>query len=86
MCNSFQSWHGGGAYSFVGDTFRAQLQIGSSLWPDRPIESHAEAFYHLAKVLAMDSSVDGVSVVPSTYRQDSFIIALDLEKANSSAF
>jgi hypothetical protein len=85
MSNSCQSWHGNGAYSFASDTFRAQLQIGSNLWPDRPLESHAECFYQLSKTLAMHSSLDGVSIVPNQYKMDQFIIALDLEKAVSSA-
>jgi hypothetical protein len=81
MCNSFQSWHGTGNYNFASDSFRAQLQIGSSLWPDRPLESHAECFYQLSKTLAMHSSLDGVSIIPNQYKWDNFIIALDLEKA-----
>jgi hypothetical protein len=85
MCNSFQSWHGSGNYNFQSDTFRAQMQIGSQLWPDRPLESHAECFYQLSKCLAMHSSLDGVSIIPPRYKADSFIIAIDLERCASIA-
>jgi hypothetical protein len=85
MCNSFQSWHGSGAYSFPADTFRAQLQIGSSLWPDRPLESHEECPTSSRKTLAMHSSLDGVSINPPTYKTDSFIIGLDLEQCTQSS-
>jgi hypothetical protein len=84
MCNSFQSWHGTGDYNFQRDTFRAQLAIGANLWPDRPLESHADCASQLFKTLAMHSSLDGVAITGPQYRSDSFIIALDLEKCASS--
>ena len=36
--------------------FETQLQLGSKLYPEYPIRSHAEAFYQLRKALGIQSS------------------------------
>ena len=62
QCNSFQSWHGNGAYNFTNDSFRIQMSVGGSLlFPDRPMESHAEAYYQLSKALDHHASMDSCS-------------------------
>ena len=37
------------------DEFEFQLQIGSKLFPEYPVRSHAEAYYQLRKTLGMQS-------------------------------
>jgi hypothetical protein len=83
QCNSFQNWHGSTTYNFTNDSYRAQLAIGPNLWPDRPIESNAEAASQLSKLLAHHSSLDGTSITPATYRLQSFIMGWDLTKAGA---
>ena len=76
--NVFSSWHGdlsdtGGipgdqpAYSFTRDEFRYQIQLGSQLFPNTAIRSHAESYYHLQKCVGELSSGVGVSTGPVSY-------------------
>jgi hypothetical protein len=92
--NNYISWHGkanknvyGASNPYVpnyGEGFRFQLQTGAMVFPDLPITSHTEAFYQLSKSLAMQSHNEGVSIPPSEYLGQNFILALDLEKMYSS--
>jgi hypothetical protein len=78
------SWHGAGAYNFTEDTFRLQAAIGPLLFPETPLQSHGECAYQLSKVMAMHSSVEGMSISPFRYKSDEFIVGLDLERMSSS--
>ena len=61
--------------------FEFQLQIGSKLYPEYPIRSHAEAFYQLRKMLGiLSSSVHNFDINACSFRNDRFIIAIDTEK------
>ena len=71
-------------YSFARDTFSAQLAVGSTLYPDYPIQSIGEAHYHLSKVLAHHSNLNGLAITPVSYRSDGFIMGIDLEKMSGS--
>ena len=55
---------------------RPSFILGPQLWPDQSIQSHAEAYYQLSKVLQHHASLDGTSITPNTYRLQSFIIGL----------
>ena len=67
--------------------FEMQLQIGSSLYPEYRIRSHAEAYYNLKKTLGIRSNVvhnfdiDGIE-----YRRDKFIIGIDTERVLEAGF
>jgi hypothetical protein len=64
-----------------------QLQIGSKLYPEYPIKSHAECFYSLRKALGVQANnmhsidIDGVS-----YRDNRFIVGFDTERLLGLAF
>ena len=92
--NLFSSWHGdlsatGGipgdqvAYDFTRDEFRYQIQLGSQLYPNTAIRSHAESYYHLQKCVGELTSGVGVSTGP-TYRSTNFHLATDFEKVAST--
>ena len=74
--NMFSSWHGdlsatGGipgdqpAYAFDRDEFRYQIQLGSQLYPNTAIRSHAESYYHLQKCVGELTSGVGVRTGPT---------------------
>ena len=57
------------------------IQIGSKLYPEYPIRSHAEAFYQLTKCLGIQASdIHNVDINTSQYHAHKFIIGIDLEK------
>ena len=61
--------------------FEAQLQLGSKLYPEYPIRSHAEAFYQLRKTLGVQSSsLHNFDIDSHEYRTSKFIWATDMEK------
>ena len=73
----------GGAYNAYdsGREFEFQLQIGSKLFPEYPIRSHAEAYYQLRKALGVQSSaVHAFDISSKEYRSDKMILGIDTEK------
>ena len=61
--------------------FQAQLQLGSKLYPEYMIRSHAEAYYNLRKCLGHKSNdVHSIDVSSHEYRTCKFIWATDMEK------
>ena len=92
--NTFLSWHGRQAvaaeygapapYRPAGDNFRTQLAIGPLVWPQYPASSHSELMYMAQKALALDSSVDGLSIPPVEWRGVSHFEVWDLEKSNGT--
>ena len=70
------------------DEFELAAQIGSQTFPDgNPIRSHAEAYYQLRKALGVQSStVHSFDISPQEYRDDRFVMALDLEKSLGASF
>jgi hypothetical protein len=92
--NLFASWHGaeGDAdwlpgtkptYSFNRDTFRFQVQLGSQLYPQVPIQSFAESYYQLQKCVGTLTTGVGIASGP-TYRSTNFHAAIDFEKVGST--
>ncbi len=57
------------------------IQIGSKIFPEYPIRSHAEAFYQLTKCLGVQASdIHNLDINASQYHFHKFIIGIDLEK------
>ena len=92
--NLFSSWHGHEDSScfFPGkkpkydagrDEFRYQVQVGSQLYPNVPIRSHAESYLQLQKCVGELTTGVGVSTGP-TYRSTNFHVAIDFEKLSST--
>jgi len=57
------------------------IQIGSKLFPEYPVRSHAEAFYQLTKALGIQASdLHNLDISPVQYHTHKFIMGIDLEK------
>lgn len=74
----------GAIYSHIHEPdgeFKFQIQIGSKLYPEYPIQSHSEAFYQLKKTLGVQSSdVHSFDISSRDYRDNKLILAIDTEK------
>jgi hypothetical protein len=93
--NLFSSWHGNAAgdgdwlpgtkptYDYNKDTFRFQVQLGSQLYPQVPIQSFAESYYQLQKCVGALTTGVGIASGP-TYRSTNFHCAVDFEKVGST--
>jgi hypothetical protein len=67
--------------------FEMQLQIGSSLYPEYRIRSHAEAYYNLKKTLGIRSNaVHNFDITGIEYRIDKFIMGIDTERVLEAGF
>jgi hypothetical protein len=67
--------------------FEFQLQIGSKLFPEYPIRSHAEAYYQLKKTLGVQASaVHNFDVSAVEFRDHKFILGTDCEKVLDAGF
>jgi len=65
--------------------FEAQLQLGSKLYPEYPIRSHAEAYYQLRKSLGVQSSsVHNFDINAHDYKTWKFVWGTDMEKVLES--
>jgi hypothetical protein len=64
-----------------------QLSIGSKLYPEYPIKSHAECFYNLRKSLGVQAnSLHAVDIKGNEYRNNKFVVGFDTEKMLGLAF
>lgn len=73
-------------HNLLGD-FEFQLQIGSFLFPEYRIRSHAEAFYNLQKTLGIRSnSMHNFDISGDEYRRDKLILGIDTEKILEAGF
>eukprot|EP00972_Heterocapsa_arctica_P057221 8443076-Heterocapsa_arctica.AAC.1 len=61
--------------STLADEFQMWLQIGSNKFPEYPINSASEAYYHLRKAVG-----DHMFIYNRWYRTSKNIIGLDTEK------
>ncbi len=67
--------------------FEFTLQIGSKLFPEYPIRSHAEAYYQLKKTLGVQASaVHNFDITATEYRDHKFVIGTDCEKVLDAGF
>jgi hypothetical protein len=67
--------------------FEMQLQIGSKLYPEYPMRSHAEAYYQLRKTLGHASSnLHSFDITSHEYRDHKMIMAIDTERVLEAGF
>ena len=67
--------------------FEFQLQLGSKLFSEYPIRSHAEAFYQLRKTLGVQSStLHNFDIDSHEYRNWKFILGIDMERVLEAGF
>ncbi|MFM7985032.1 MAG: hypothetical protein ACKPKO_37505, partial [Candidatus Fonsibacter sp.] len=67
--------------------FEFHMQIGSKLYPEYPIRSHAEAYYQLRKTLGLHyAPYHGTDITGWSYRGSKFIIGIDTEKVLDAGF
>ena len=77
---------GGQNYSSNGE-FEFQVQLGSKLYSEYPIRSHAEAYYQLRKTLGVQASnVHSFDIDAREYRNNKFILAIDFERIIEAGF
>ncbi len=63
------------------ETQHLQVQIGSKLFPEYPIKSHAEAFYSLRKALGIQANnLHSIDIDGNGYRNNKFIVGVDTGK------
>jgi len=89
VCNDF--WHpmddGNGTTPYNFDKeLEIQIQIGSKLYPEYPIRSIAEAYYQLRKTIGIHFGNEQMNIHPKGYRENTFIVGIDLEKVLGAAF
>ena len=72
----------------VGEKFsHFQLQIGSKLFPEYPIKTHAESFYSLCKALGIQANnLHSIDMEGNEYRNNKFIVGIDTEKLLGLSF
>ena len=64
-----------------------QLQIGSKLFPEYPIKTHAEAFYSLRKALGIQANnLHSIDMDGNEYRCNKFVVGIDTEKLLGLSF
>ena len=64
-----------------------QLQIGSKLFPEYPIKTHAEAFYSLRKAVWIQANnLHSIDIDGNEYRNNKFIVGIDTEKLLGLSF
>ena len=64
-----------------------QLVIGSKLYPETGIRSHAECFYNLRKALGVQAiALHSVDIKGDDYRDRKFVVGFDTEKMLGLAF
>jgi hypothetical protein len=67
--------------------FEFQLQIGSKLFPEYPVRSHAEAYYQLKKTLGVQASaVHNFDISAVEFRDHKFVLGTDCEKVLDAGF
>jgi len=67
--------------------FEYHMQIGSKLYPEYPIRSHAEAYYQLRKTLGHQSStIHNFAITAGKYKSTKFVLGIDTEKVLEAGF
>ena len=63
------------------------LQIGSKLYPEYAISSHAECFYNLRKSLGVQANhLHSLDIKGCEYRNNKFVVGFDTEQMLGLAF
>ena len=64
-----------------------QLMIGSKMYPEYPIRSHAQFFYTLRTSLGVQAnSLHAVDIKGNEYRNHNFVVGFDTEQMLGLAF
>ena len=64
-----------------------QLMIGSRMYPEYPIRSHATCFHNLRKALGVQAnSLDALDIKGNAYRNNKFIAGFDTESMLGLSF
>jgi hypothetical protein len=64
-----------------------QLMMGSNMYPEYPLHSHAECFYNLRKSLGVQAnSLHAVDIKGNEYRNTKFVVGFDTERMLGLAF
>ena len=69
-----------------GEIADFQVQIGSKLFPEYPIRSHAEAYYQLRKTLGKHDQHNSFDITQHEYRMRKFIMGIDMEKVLEAGY
>ena len=78
--SSLNKWDASGE---IGDF---QIQIGSKLFPEYPIRSHAEAYYQLRKTLGKHDQHNSFNITQHEYRCRKMILGIDMEKVLEAGY
>ena len=90
--NSFYSlmnaWNEGdlNVYDQSMEIADCQIQVGSKLFPEYPIRSHAEAYYQLKKTLGHHDQHNSMSISQAAYRKRKFVLGIDMEKVLEAGY
>ena len=69
------------------ETQHLQFMVGSKMYPEYPIRSHAECFYNLRKSLGVQAnSLHAVDIKGNEYRNNKFVVGFDIGKMLGLAF
>ena len=74
------------SYHADGEIADFQVQIGSKLFPEYPIRSHAEAYYQLRKTLGKHDQHNSFDITQHEYRCRKFIMGIDMEKVLEAGY
>ncbi len=69
-----------------GEIADFQIQIGSKLFPEYPIRSHAEAYYQLRKTLGKHDQHNSFDITQHEYRCRKMILGIDMEKVLEAGY
>ena len=74
------------SWDAAGEIADFQVQIGSKLFPEYPIRSHAEAYYQLRKTLGKHDQHNSFDITQHEYRMRKFIMGIDMEKVLEAGY
>jgi hypothetical protein len=64
-----------------------QLMVGSKMYPEYPIRSHAECLYNLRKALGVQANaLHSMDIRGDDYRNHKFVVGFDTEKMLGLSF
>ena len=74
------------SWDAAGEIADFQVQIGSKLFPEYPIRSHAEAYYQLRKTLGKHDQHNSFDITQHEYRCRKFVLGIDMEKVLEAGY
>ena len=87
LVNSFANPIASEADNTIANQHEFQMQIGSKLYPELPINSNASAFSQLRKAIGIHNSPShSMNISRSTYMVTKYIIGIDTEKVLSASY